>query len=132
MMKKVLFYSFYNDFNRFRPCERMRKHAFSGRNTQQSPTFSICLDDESRVGTPLRRYLISVIMLILKYLFYFCQVLEVENAFLLKMLQMKMAKTQKKMKYLEQAIHQVCIYHHTVRIWIKPFKKWTHSNTVGI
>ena len=34
MMKEVLFYSFYNDFDRFRPCERMRKHAFAGRNTQ--------------------------------------------------------------------------------------------------
>ena len=25
-----------NDFDRFRPCERMRKHAFAGRNTQQA------------------------------------------------------------------------------------------------
>ena len=37
-MKKVLFHSFYNDFDRFRPCERMRKHAFAGRNTQQEMT----------------------------------------------------------------------------------------------
>ena len=34
MMKKVLFYSFLNDFDRFRPCERMRKHALAGQNTQ--------------------------------------------------------------------------------------------------
>ena len=35
MMKKVLFYSFLNVFDCFRPCERMRKHAFAGRIIQQ-------------------------------------------------------------------------------------------------
>ena len=34
MMKKVLFYSFLNVFDRFRPCEPMRKHVFAGQNTQ--------------------------------------------------------------------------------------------------
>ena len=27
--------SFLSVFDRFRPCERVRKHAFAGRNTQQ-------------------------------------------------------------------------------------------------
>ena len=34
--KKTLFKSFLNVFDRFWPCERMRKHAFAGRNTQQA------------------------------------------------------------------------------------------------
>ena len=33
-MEKVLFSSFSNVFDRFRPCERMREHAFAGQNTQ--------------------------------------------------------------------------------------------------
>ena len=36
MYKKVLFSSFYYVFDRFRPCEHIRKHAFAGRNTQHS------------------------------------------------------------------------------------------------
>ena len=35
MMEKVLFSSFSNVFDHFRPCKRMRKHGFAGRNTQQ-------------------------------------------------------------------------------------------------
>ena len=34
MMEKVLFSGFLKVFHRFQPCERMRKHAFAGRNTQ--------------------------------------------------------------------------------------------------
>ena len=34
-MEKVLFSSFLNVFQCFRPCECMRKHALTGRNTQQ-------------------------------------------------------------------------------------------------
>ena len=34
MMKKVLFYSFLSVFYHFQPCERVRKHAFAGPNTQ--------------------------------------------------------------------------------------------------
>ena len=33
---KILFYSFLNDSDCFRLCERMRKHAFTGQNTQQA------------------------------------------------------------------------------------------------
>ena len=36
MMKKVVFCSFSYVFDRFRPCERLRKHAFAGQNTQQA------------------------------------------------------------------------------------------------
>ena len=35
MMEKVLFSLFSNVFHPFQPCERMRKHEFAGRNTQQ-------------------------------------------------------------------------------------------------
>ena len=49
MMKKVLFYSFLNVFDRFRPCERMRKHAFAGRNTQQLPDSS-CLGNTALIS----------------------------------------------------------------------------------
>ena len=31
----MVFISFSNVFHRFQPCERMRKHAFAGPNTQQ-------------------------------------------------------------------------------------------------
>ena len=34
--KRVLFFSFSSVFDRFRPFERMRKHAFAGPNTQQT------------------------------------------------------------------------------------------------
>ena len=33
--------SFLNVFYRFQPCERMRKHAFAGRNTQHTHTLSL-------------------------------------------------------------------------------------------
>ena len=36
MMKKVHFSSFLKVFYHFLPCERMRKHAFGSRNTQQT------------------------------------------------------------------------------------------------
>ena len=39
-MKKILFSSFLNVYCCFGPCELMRKHAFSGRNTQQLILFS--------------------------------------------------------------------------------------------
>ena len=35
MKKNVLFSSFSYVFDRFQPCERMRKHAFADQNTQQ-------------------------------------------------------------------------------------------------
>ena len=48
MIKKVLFHSFYNDFDCFRPCEGMRKHAFAGRNTQH--TMLLNFSDGTRTG----------------------------------------------------------------------------------
>ena len=39
MMKKVLFSSFSNVFCCFRPCKRMLKHGFAGRNTQHIYNF---------------------------------------------------------------------------------------------
>ena len=35
MMEKILFSLFSNVFDRFQPCQRMRKHVFAGRITQQ-------------------------------------------------------------------------------------------------
>ena len=41
VIKKVLFYSFSSVFDCFRPCERMRKHGFAGRNTQHPSHFEL-------------------------------------------------------------------------------------------
>ena len=43
---------------------------YSASTRLRSPTFSIRLDDESRVGTPLRRYLIPIIRQLTTYLRY--------------------------------------------------------------
>ena len=42
-MKKVLFNSFLNVFDRIQPCKRMRQHAFAGQNTQHPGTYWLCV-----------------------------------------------------------------------------------------
>ena len=46
--------SFLNVFYRFQPCERMRKHAFAGRNTQH-----ICYDYKCKLKYLNKVYLVT-------------------------------------------------------------------------